>query len=333
MTILITGGAGYIGSHTVVQLINAGYECVLVDNLSNTIAMQVKTIEQITGKKITSYQFDLLNQAGLKQVFESHSISAVIHFAGKKSVVESIENPLYYYENNVTGTLNLIQLMKEFEVKNFIFSSTANVYGNNVSPLSEEMSLGTTNPYGRTKLMIEEILMDLVKADSSWSVAILRYFNPIGYHSSGLLGEVMNKSTTNLMPSILRAANDEIGKLLIYGNDYSTIDGTAIRDFIHIDDLATGHIKALDYVMQNNGIEAFNLGSGNGFTVKQLVDTFQQVTGCNVPYEIIQRRIGDIGISFANTSKAKRELNWEPQCSLEQMCNDSWNWYKKRGVL
>lgn len=328
MTVLITGGLGFIGSHTVVELIEQGQDCLIVDNLSKSTPNVLNRIEAIVQKKVPFIQLDLLDKERLKQIFEQFNITSVIHFAGYKSVSESVREPLMYYQNNIISTLNLLEVMQQFHVKKLVFSSSATVYGDlHVPPLKENLSLSAPNPYGRTKLMLEEIIRDFVAANDGWSIAIMRYFNPIGAHKSGILGEAPFGIPNNLMPHILKTANKEVDQLQIFGGDYETTDGTCIRDFIHIMDLANGHVQALRYIDTHFGCEAFNLGTGEGYTVLQLIHTFEQVNGVSVPYEIIGRREGDIISSIADISKAYQLLKWEARYNLQHMCVDSWNWY------
>ncbi|WP_226526481.1 UDP-glucose 4-epimerase GalE [Metabacillus niabensis] len=327
MSILITGGAGYIGSHTCVELLNAGYEIVVLDNLSNSKVDSLDRIREITSKDFKFYQTDLLNKPELQNIFAENNIEAVIHFAGLKAVGESVSIPLHYYHNNITGTLILCDVMEQFGVHNMVFSSSATVYGiQEQVPLSEELPLQATNPYGRTKLMIEEILQDVYVSNKNWSVAILRYFNPVGAHSSGIMGEDPNGIPNNLVPYITQVAVGKLSELRVFGNDYSTHDGTGVRDYIHVVDLAAGHLKALEKVMVSSGVSAYNLGTGTGYSVLDMIHTFEKVTGRSIPYHISNRRPGDIGISYANPSKAQKELNWVAKKGLEEMCLDSWRW-------
>ena len=329
MAILVTGGAGYIGSHTVVELLDAGYEVVVVDNLSNSKPEALKRVKEITGKDFKFYKIDLLDKDKLEQVFKENKLEAVIHFAGLKAVGESVSIPLKYYYNNITGTLILCELMEKYDVKKMVFSSSATVYGmNNKSPLTEDMPLSATNPYGRTKLMIEQILGDVFVADNSWSIALLRYFNPIGAHESGRIGEDPNGIPNNLMPYITQVAVGKRDKLRVYGNDYDTHDGTGVRDYIHVVDLARGHLKALEKVMETKGVEAYNLGTGVGYSVLDVVNNFEKATGQKVPYEIVGRRPGDVAVCYADPSKAEKMLGWKAEKTLEDMCRDSWNWQK-----
>ena len=327
MKILVTGGAGYIGSHTCVELLNSGAEVIVVDNLVNSKMESLKRVEEITGKKLKFYEVDLLDQDKLESVFKENEIDAVIHFAGLKAVGESVQIPLQYYHNNITGTLILCEVMQKYGVKKLVFSSSATVYGmNNVSPLTENLPLSTTNPYGSTKMMIEYILRDLYASDKDWSIALLRYFNPIGAHESGKIGEDPNGIPNNLMPYITQVAVGKLEKLTIYGDDYDTPDGTGVRDYIHVVDLAKGHIKALEKIETDTGIDAFNLGTGIGYSVLDVVSSFEKATGIKIPYTIASRRAGDIATCFADASKAVDELDWKVEYSLEDMCRDSWNW-------
>lgn len=330
MAILVTGGAGYIGSHTCVELLNAGNEIIIVDNFSNSKPESLKRVKEITGKEFSFYEVDLLDRQALANVFEENEIDAVIHFAGLKAVGESVSIPLHYYHNNITGTLMLCQVMQEFNVKNLVFSSSATVYGMpEKMPISEDFPLSTTNPYGSTKLMIEQILKDLYVADNSWSIALLRYFNPIGAHESGRIGEDPNGIPNNLMPYITQVAVGKLKELQVFGNDYSTADGTGVRDYIHVVDLAVGHLKALEKVLKTNGVDAYNLGTGTGFSVLQLVSAFEKASGNKVPYKIGERRSGDVAVCYADPAKAKKELGWAAERGIEEMCMDSWRWQKK----
>lgn len=327
MSILVTGGVGYIGSHTCVQLIEQGYDIVVVDNLSNSKIEALRRVEKITGKEIKFYEVDICDREGLRRVFSENSIEAVIHFAGLKAVGESVEIPLKYYYNNITGTLILCEVMKEFNVKKMVFSSSATVYGNPERvPITEDFPLSATNPYGRTKLFIEEILRDLYISDNEWSIILLRYFNPIGAHESGLIGEDPNGIPNNLMPYITQVAVGKLPELRVFGNDYDTHDGTGVRDFIHVVDLANGHVKAIEKVMNFNGVRAYNLGTGNGYSVLDLVKTFEKVTGVKIPYKIVDRRPGDVAKCYADPSRANEELNWKAEKNLEDMCRDAWRW-------
>jgi UDP-glucose 4-epimerase len=329
MSILVTGGAGYIGSHTCVELLNAGYDLVVVDNFSNSKIDSLNRVKEITGKDVTFYEVDLLNRVEVEKIFKKHTIEAAIHFAGLKAVGESVSIPLHYYHNNITGTLILCDVMKQYGVKNLVFSSSATVYGMPERvPISEDFPLGATNPYGRTKLMIEEILRDLYVADDSWSIALLRYFNPIGAHESGRIGEDPNGIPNNLMPFITQVAVGKLKQLSVFGNDYPTVDGSGVRDYIHVVDLAHGHLKALEKVMSANGVEAYNLGTGTGYSVLEIVAAFEKASGANVPYQIVDRRPGDVAVCYADATKAKDQLGWVATRGIEEMCRDSWKWQK-----
>lgn len=329
MTILVTGGTGYIGSHACVELLNKGYDVVVFDNLYNSKEEVVDYIEQITGKKITFYRADLLDKESMRPVFENHSIDCVIHFAGLKAVGESVEKPLLYYQNNISGTVNLCQLMEEYGVKKIIFSSSATVYGSpKTVPITEDFPLHTTNPYGTTKLFLEHILSDLTVSDPEWSVVLLRYFNPIGAHESGLIGENPNGIPNNLMPYIMQVAIGKLPELGVFGDDYPTPDGTGVRDYIHVVDLARGHVNAVEKVMNSTGVNIYNLGTGHGYSVLDIVHAFEKANGVKIPYSIKPRRAGDIAICYADPSKAERELHWKAQYDLTKMCQDSWNFIK-----
>jgi UDP-glucose 4-epimerase len=329
MAILVTGGAGYIGSHTCVELLNQGYEVVVVDNLSNSSEEALERVKKITGKNITFYKADLLDREALEEIFDEEVIEGVIHFAGLKAVGESVQKPLEYYHNNITGTLILCEVMREHKVKNIVFSSSATVYGTPDSvPIKEDFPLSATNPYGYTKLMLERILSDLHTADSDWNVVLLRYFNPIGAHSSGSIGEDPKGIPNNLIPYITQVAVGKLDHLNVYGNDYDTLDGTGVRDYIHVVDLALGHIKALEKIKENKGVLTYNLGTGNGYSVLQMVESFERVSGTRINYVIQPRRAGDIGVCYADVTKAKEELHWEAVRGLNQMCEDSWRWQK-----
>jgi UDP-glucose 4-epimerase len=327
MTILVTGGAGYIGSHTVVQLLEADYEVIIVDDFSNSKPESLKRIKEITGKDFKFYEVNLLNEKALEEVFIENKIDAVIHFAGLKAVGESVSIPMKYYHNNITGTLILTKLMEKYDVKKMVFSSSATVYGmNNISPLTEDLPLSTTNPYGSTKLMIEQILRDIYVSDSSWSIALLRYFNPIGAHESGRIGEDPNGIPNNLMPYITQVAVGKRKELAVFGDDYDTHDGTGVRDYIHVVDLAAGHMKAVEKVMKDTGANAYNLGTGTGYSVLDVVKNFEKATNVKVPYTIADRRPGDIGACFSDATKAYNELGWKAEKNLEKMCEDAWRW-------
>lgn len=328
MAILVTGGAGYIGSHTCVELLNIGYEVVVVDNLSNSSEVSLKRVEQITGKKVTFYKADLLDYDAIDAIFEKESIEAVIHFAGLKAVGESVAKPLEYYHNNITGTLFLCQAMRKYNVKNIIFSSSATVYGTPAFiPITEECPKGKiTNPYGQTKSMLEQVLTDLHISDPEWNVILLRYFNPIGAHKSGLIGENPKGIPNNLIPYITQVAVGKLECLGVFGDDYDTPDGTGVRDYIHVVDLAIGHVKALEKLKQKEGVCIYNLGTGNGYSVLQMVHAFEKACGKKINYEIKPRRPGDIATCYADAAKAKEELGWAAERGLEEMCEDSWRW-------
>ncbi|HEL9597716.1 TPA: UDP-glucose 4-epimerase GalE [Streptococcus suis] len=330
MSILVTGGAGYIGSHTVVELLKLEKDVVIVDNLSNSSILVLDRIETITGKRPTFYELDVANKVALREVFEKESIEAAIHFAGYKAVGESVEKPVMYYENNIMSTLALVEVMAEFGVKKIVFSSSATVYGlNNPSPLVETMPTSATNPYGYTKVMLEQILRDVEVADKEWSIALLRYFNPIGAHESGLIGEDPAGIPNNLMPFVAQVAVGKRPELSVFGNDYDTVDGTGVRDYIHVIDLALGHIKALEKISTTAGVHTYNLGSGQGTSVLELVQAFEKVNGVPVPYKIVDRRPGDVATCYANADKALAELNWKTEKTIEDMCRDTWNWQSK----
>lgn len=331
MSILVTGGAGFIGSHTCVELLENGYEVVVVDNLCNASKESLKRVEQITGKKVTFYKGDILDKEFLNRVFEKEEIESCIHFAGLKAVGESVEKPWEYYHNNITGTLVLTEVMKKHGVKKMIFSSSATVYGSPKEiPITEECPKGTcTNPYGWTKSMLEQILTDMQKADPEWNVVLLRYFNPIGAHPTGLMGENPNGVPNNLMPYITQVAIGKLACLGVFGNDYDTPDGTGVRDYIHVVDLAKGHVKALKKLEENGGLSIYNLGTGVGYSVLDIVKNFEEANGVKIPYEIKPRRAGDIATCYSDASKAKRELDWEAEYGILEMCRDSWNWQKK----
>lgn len=327
MTVLMTGGAGYIGSHTAVELLKAGYNPVIIDNYYNSKPEALKRVKEITGKVFKVYKADILDVKSLRKVFSQNSIEVVIHFAGLKAVGESVEMPLSYYNNNVAGTVALCQVMQEYGVQRIVFSSSATIYGApERMPISEDFSLKAVNPYGRTKLMIEEILQDLHASKPQWSVSLLRYYNPVGAHVSGRIGEDPKGVPNNLMPYISQVAVGKQEKLRVFGNDYKTHDGTGVRDYIHVVDLAKGHIKALENMMGRTGVEAYNLGTGRGYSVLDVVKTFEQATGKRIPYEIVNRRPGDIAACYANPHKAYRELGWKAEQTLEDMCRDSWRW-------
>lgn len=330
MTVLVTGGAGYIGSHTCIQLINAGYDVVVADNLSNSKQEAIIRIEKITGKKLKFYLANMCDQLDVQQVFEKEKIDSVIHFAGYKAVGESVRVPLSYYHNNIQSAIVVLEAMKKFGVKNFVFSSSATVYGLPKSvPICENFPLSATNPYGRTKLMIEQILNDLYISDPGMNIAILRYFNPVGAHESGLIGEDPKGIPNNLVPYITQVAVGKLQKLQVFGNDYNTKDGTGVRDFIHVVDLADGHVATLNKLNDNCGLVIYNLGTGTGYSVLEMVRAFEKVSSRKIPFEITSRRPGDIAECYADPTKAKNELGWEAKLSLERMCEDSWRWQIK----
>ena len=326
MTVLVTGGAGFIGSHTCVELLKEGYDVAIVDNFCNSKPEVAGKIELIAGRPCKVYHTDILDKEGLNRVFRESDIEAVIHFAGLKAVGESVSLPVKYYYNNIAGTLQLCRVMQDFGVKKFVFSSSATVYGlTGKSPLVEDMPLGATNPYGHTELMIEQILNDIFLSDPTWSISLLRYFNPVGAHESGLIGEDPNGIPNNLMPYITRVAAGKLKALNVFGSDYDTHDGTGVRDYIHVVDLAKGHIMALKEVLNSCGIEAFNLGTGTGYSVLDVIKTFERATGRKVPYVLGQRRAGDIGICYADAGKARMKLGWKAEKNLEDMCRDAWH--------
>lgn len=329
MSILVTGGAGYIGSHTVVELLNNDQDVIIVDNFSNSHPAVLDRIQELTGKNFTFYELDLLDKDNLKKVFEENEIEAVIHFAAYKAVGESVTVPLKYYHNNILSTINLLEVMNEFDVKKIVFSSSATVYGmDNEAPFTENMPTSATNPYGKTKVFVEHILEDLAFSDKDWSIVSLRYFNPIGAHESGRIGEDPNDLPNNLMPYITQVAVGKLDKLAIFGDDYDTHDGTGVRDYIHVVDLARGHLSALDYVLEHKGAEAVNLGTGEGYSVLDVVHAFEKGNNVKIPYKIVDRRPGDIAVGYADASKAKELFGWTATHSLEDMCRDSWNWQK-----
>lgn len=328
--ILVTGGAGFIGSHTCVELLNAGYEVVILDNFCNSKPEAVKRIEKITGKSVKLYEADMLDKDAVEKVFAENKIDAVIHFAGLKAVGESVSIPLTYYHNNITGTLILCEVMAKHNVKKIVFSSSATVYGSpKTVPIKEDFPLSTTNPYGSTKLMIENILRDLYVSDNEWSIALLRYFNPIGAHESGLLGEDPNGIPNNLVPYIAQVALGKLEVLSVFGNDYPTPDGTGVRDYIHVVDLSQGHIKALEKIMDTTGVDAYNLGTGTGYSVLDVVNAYQEASGVKINYKIAPRRPGDIAECYADPTKSKNELGWSAKLDIKKMCIDSWNFTKK----
>ncbi len=327
MSLLITGGTGFIGSHTVVELLALDKDIIIVDNLANSSTLVLDRIKQITGKTITFIEADICDRVAMQQVFSEHDIEAVVHFAGLKAVGESSTMPLSYYHNNVSGSVTLLQVMAEHGVKNLVFSSSATVYGeNNPSPLDETMPTSATNPYGQTKLMIENILFDLAKSDDEWSIACLRYFNPIGAHESGLIGENPNGIPNNLLPYVSQVAVGRLAQLQVFGDDYPTSDGTGVRDYIHVVDLAQGHVKALEKLDEIKGCVPINLGTGNGTSVLEIVNTFKEISGQNIPFKIVPRRAGDIATVFADAKVANKLLNWHAKRDLATMIADTWRW-------
>ncbi len=330
MRLLVTGGTGFIGSHTVVELLKAGNEVVIVDNFSNSKPEVLNRIKEISGKDVTFYELDLLDEDSLSNVFEQHEFEGVIHFAGLKAVGESVAKPIDYYHNNIAGSLVLFDVMSKFKVKRIVFSSSATVYGmHNVSPLTEDLPLSTTNPYGSTKLMIEQMLRDIAVSDNDWSIVSLRYFNPIGAHESGRIGESPNGIPNNLMPYVTQVAVGKRAELSVFVDDYETHDGTGVRDYIHVVDLAKAHLKAVEFAMMTTGEQAINIGTGNGYSVLDIVNSFEKATGVKVPYKISPRRPGDIATCFANADKAKTVLGWTAEKNLEDMCRDAWKWQEK----
>ena len=331
MKILVTGGNGYIGSHTCVELLENNYEVIIIDNLSNSKKDTIAKIEEITNKKVIFYEGDVQDDKLLNKIFTENKIDAVIHFAGYKAVGESVSKPLMYYRNNIDSTLTLLEVMNKHNVKNIVFSSSATVYGTPKSlPIKEDFEVGhATNPYGETKIIIENILKDLYISDNDWNIAVLRYFNPIGAHKSGLIGENPNGIPNNLMPYIVKVATEELKELSIFGNDYNTKDGTGVRDYIHVVDLAKGHIKAIEWVLGSNGIDYFNLGTGNGYSVLELVEAFKKYNNIDVPYKIAPRRDGDIAECYADASYAKEKLGWSSMYGIEDMVKDSYNYVNK----
>lgn len=328
-TILVTGGAGFIGSHTSVELLEAGYDIVIVDNFSNSKPEALNRIKKITGKDFKFYEADLLDLEAMNKIFSENKIDAVIHFAGLKAVGESVQKPVEYYHNNITGTLMLIKAMKTANVKKIVFSSSATVYGMyNKAPYVEDMPTSATNPYGYTKVMIEQILKDVFVSDNEWSVSLLRYFNPIGAHKSGLIGEDPNGIPNNLLPYIAQVAVGKLERLGVFGNDYDTPDGTGVRDYIHVVDLATGHLAAVKYVLEHTGVEAVNLGTGKGSSVMEVLHSFEKACGKELPYKIMPRRAGDIATCYADTKKAKELFGWEAKYTLDEMTADGWNFTK-----
>ena len=328
MKLLITGGAGYIGSHTCVELLNSGHEVVVVDNLANSKAAALERVKEITGKDFSFCKADLLDREALEKVFAGERPDGVIHFAGLKAVGESVAKPLEYYHNNIVGTINLLEMMRKYDAKRLVFSSSATVYGDPASvPITEDFPLSATNPYGRTKLMIEDILRDLYRSDDSWSIVLLRYFNPVGAHESGRIGEDPAGIPNNLMPYISQVAAGKLKRLRVFGNDYPTPDGTGVRDYIHVVDLAKGHIAALKK-LSANGIYTYNLGTGRGYSVLDAVKAFEKANGLEIPYDVVERRPGDIAECYADPALAEKELGWHAEKDLVDMCRDAWNWQK-----
>lgn len=327
MKILVTGGAGYIGSHTCVELLNAGYEIVVLDNLCNSCEKSLDAVKKITGKDFPFYEVDLLDYEATNKVFDEHKFDSVIHFAGLKAVGESTTMPLRYYHNNITGTLNLVDIMEKHNCFNIVFSSSATVYGMpKTVPILEDFPLSTTNPYGSTKLMLENILTDVFKANDKWSVTLLRYFNPIGAHKSGTIGEDPKGIPNNLLPYVAQVAVGKLEKVHVFGNDYPTVDGTGVRDYIHVVDLALGHLKAVEHKTGKSGVHIFNLGTGNGYSVLQVIKAFEKACGKEIPFQIDQRRPGDIAECYADATKALKELEWKAEREIAEMCEDSWRW-------
>lgn len=328
--ILVTGGAGYIGSHTCVELLEAGYGVVVVDNLCNSSEESLRRVEKITGKQVKFYEADIADKTKMRKIFEENDIFGVIHFAGLKAVGESVQKPLEYYQNNISGTLNMCEVMREQGVKNIIFSSSATVYGDpETVPITEACPKGQcTNPYGWTKSMLEQMLTDIQKADNEWNVILLRYFNPIGAHKSGLMGEDPNGIPNNLMPYVMKVAIGELPQVNVFGDDYPTPDGTGVRDYIHVVDLAVGHVKAVQKIEENPGVKIYNLGTGNGYSVLDIIKNVSKAVGKEIPYVIAERRAGDIAECYADAALAKEELGWEAENGIKEMCEDSWNWQK-----
>ena len=327
MRVLITGGAGYIGSHTCVELLRAGYELVVVDNLSNSKEESLRRVQKLAGKSVAFHKVDLLDREALEAVFARNPVEAVIHFAGLKAVGESVSMPLRYYHNNVAGTLVLCQVMQKYSVRNLVFSSSATVYGEPERvPITEDFPLSATNPYGRSKLIIEDILRDLQIAETDWNIALLRYFNPVGAHPSGQIGEDPNGIPNNLLPYIAQVAVGRLPHLRVFGDDYPTPDGTGVRDYIHVVDLAIGHLKALERLAQKPGLVTYNLGTGRGYSVFEALAAFEKACGKTIPYQVIERRPGDVAVSYADPAKANRELNWQARLGIDEMCADAWRW-------
>ncbi len=330
MSVLVTGGAGYIGSHCCVELLDAGYDVVVVDNLANSKKEALNRVEKITGKSLHFHKVDLLDREGLDEVFSQYDIESVIHFAGLKAVGESVEKPLYYYYNNVTGTIRLCEVMNDHGVKDIVFSSSATVYGDpHEVPITEDFPLQPTNPYGHSKRMVEQVLSDVYQADTSWNVILLRYFNPVGAHESGRIGEDPTGIPNNLMPYISQVAVGKLDELKVFGDDYPTRDGTGVRDYIHVVDLCVGHLDALEKLKENPGVETYNLGTGEGYSVLEMIDAFKEASGKDIPYTITDRRPGDIAECYADPSKAEKDLGWTAERGIAEMCRDTWNWQSK----
>lgn len=330
MTILVTGGAGFIASHTNIELLNAGYDVIVMDNLCNSSKESVARVEQITGKKVKFYEADMRNVEDLEKIFSENVIDVIIHFAGLKAVGESCVKPFEYYENNISGTLNIISMMRKYNVKKMVFSSSATVYGDpEVIPITEECKVGgVTNPYGQTKLMLEQILTDIQKADPDFDIALLRYFNPIGAHESGLIGEAPNGIPNNLLPYVAKVAAGVLDRVNVFGDDYDTPDGTGVRDYIHVVDLAKGHVCAVKKLLEHPGLVIYNLGTGVGYSVLDIIHNFEKACGKKIPYVIAPRRLGDIATCYSDPSKAERELGWKAQYGIDRMCEDAWRWQK-----
>ena len=327
MRILVTGGAGYIGSHTCLELLQAGYDVTVVDNLSNSSEESLKRVQDLAGLPIEFHEADLLDKEKLEAIFDGETIDAVIHFAGLKAVGESVTLPLAYYHNNITGTLMLLETMQKFRVRNLVFSSSATVYGDPATvPITEDFPLSATNPYGQTKLMIEQICRDVQAADNTFNIALLRYFNPVGAHKSGRIGEDPSDIPNNLMPYVAQVAVGKLQELSVFGNDYNTPDGTGVRDYIHVVDLALGHLKALENLRTNPGVVVCNLGTGQGYSVLEMITAFEKASGKKIPYKIVGRRPGDIATCFADPGKAERELHWSASRGIDEMCSDAWRW-------
>lgn len=331
MTILVTGGAGFIASHTNVELLQEGYDVIVMDNLCNSSKESIERVEKITGRKIKFYQTDMKDVEGLNTIFSENTIDVIIHFAGLKAVGESCDKPYEYYDNNIGGTLNLIKMMKQYNIKKIVFSSSATVYGEpDTVPITEDSKVGgVTNPYGRTKLMLEQILTDIYQADPSFDIALLRYFNPIGAHESGLIGEAPNGIPNNLLPYVAKVAAGVLEKVNVFGNDYPTPDGTGVRDYIHVVDLAKGHVCAVKKLMEHPGLVVYNLGTGIGYSVLEIIKNFEKASGRKIPYVIAPRRAGDIPICYSDPSKAERELGWKAQYGIDKMCEDAWRWQSR----